>query len=135
MVTPEEAIKDPFVLEFLGLKDEYSETELEEGHVESFLKVCYGRWGQKGCFSVNSMREFADLPPKARQLMVASAMKAHQLLIDNLAAARGVRDDNDSLAGLIITFFSGICLEQNFGPGRAGITNKIDAFMRLIRGM
>ena len=28
-VLPEEAIKDPFVLEFLGLKDEYSESELE----------------------------------------------------------------------------------------------------------
>src|ERR1700728_852985 len=74
-------------------------------NVESFLKVCYGSWGQKGCFSVNSMREFADLPPKARQIMVASVMKAHHLLIDNLAAARGSRDDNDSLAGLIVTFF------------------------------
>jgi predicted nuclease of restriction endonuclease-like (RecB) superfamily len=30
LVTPEEAIKDPFVLEFLDLKDEYSESELEE---------------------------------------------------------------------------------------------------------
>jgi len=29
-VTPEEEIKSPFVLEFLGLKDEYSELELEE---------------------------------------------------------------------------------------------------------
>jgi hypothetical protein len=39
-ITPEEAIKDPFVLEFLGLKDEYSETELEEGlvqHLTDFL--------------------------------------------------------------------------------------------------
>jgi TetR/AcrR family transcriptional regulator, copper-responsive repressor len=104
-------------------------------NVESFLKVCYGSWGQKGCFSVNSMREFADLPPKARQIMVASVMKAHQLLIDNLAAARGSRDDNDSLAGLIVTFFSGICLEQNLGPDRARITKKIDAFMRLIRAI
>ena len=104
-------------------------------NVESFLKVCYGSWGQKGCFSVNSMREFADLPPQARQIMVASVMKAHQLLIDNLAAARGVRDDNDSLAGLVITFFSGICLEQNLGPDRARITKKIEDFMRLIRGM
>ena len=33
-------------------------------NVESFLKVCYGSWRQKGCFSVNSMREFADLPQK-----------------------------------------------------------------------
>ena len=39
-VTPEEAIKDPYVLEFLNLKDEYSESELEEAlihHLESFL--------------------------------------------------------------------------------------------------
>jgi hypothetical protein len=62
-------------------------------------------------------------------------MKAHQLLIDNLAAARGSRDDNDSLAGLVITFFSGICLEQNLGPDRARITRKIEDFMQLIRGI
>jgi predicted nuclease of restriction endonuclease-like (RecB) superfamily len=39
-VTPEEEIKDPLVLEFLGLKDEYSETELEEAliqRIETFL--------------------------------------------------------------------------------------------------
>ena len=39
-VTPEEEIKDPLVLEFLGLKDEYSENDLEEAlilHLESFL--------------------------------------------------------------------------------------------------
>jgi hypothetical protein len=67
--------------------------------------------------------------------MAASVMKAHQLLIDNLAAARGARDDNDSLAGLVITFFSGICLEQNLGPDRARITKKIEDFTQLIRGI
>lgn len=39
-VTPEEELKDPYVLEFLGLKDEYSETELEAALIakmESFL--------------------------------------------------------------------------------------------------
>ena len=30
MISPEEALKDPYVLEFLGLKDEYSESDLEE---------------------------------------------------------------------------------------------------------
>ena len=37
---PEEAIKDPFVLEFLDLKDEYSESDLEEAlvhHLQAFL--------------------------------------------------------------------------------------------------
>jgi len=40
IVTPEEEIKDPYVLEFLDLKDEYSETDLEEAlirHLETFL--------------------------------------------------------------------------------------------------
>jgi predicted nuclease of restriction endonuclease-like (RecB) superfamily len=38
--TPEAEIKDPFVLEFLGLKDEYLESELEEAlirELEQFL--------------------------------------------------------------------------------------------------
>ena len=37
---PEDEIKDPYVLEFLGLKDEYSESQLEESlikHLEHFL--------------------------------------------------------------------------------------------------
>ena len=33
-LTPEEAIKDPFVLEFLDLKDEYSESDLEEALIQ-----------------------------------------------------------------------------------------------------
>lgn len=40
IVTPEHALKDPFVLEFLNLKDEYSESELEEAlihHLADFL--------------------------------------------------------------------------------------------------
>lgn len=39
-VLPEEEIKDPFVLEFLDLKDEYSEKDLEDAlikHLETFL--------------------------------------------------------------------------------------------------
>lgn len=39
-LTPEEAVRDPFVLEFLGLKDEYSESDLEEAliqHLADFL--------------------------------------------------------------------------------------------------
>ena len=39
-LTPVEAIRDPFVLEFLGLKDEYSETDLEDAlitHLTEFL--------------------------------------------------------------------------------------------------
>jgi predicted nuclease of restriction endonuclease-like (RecB) superfamily len=40
VVTPDEAVKDPYVLEFLNLKDEYSEADLEETliqRLEDFL--------------------------------------------------------------------------------------------------
>ena len=40
VVTPEEEFKDPYMLEFLGLKDEYSETKLEAAliaKIETFL--------------------------------------------------------------------------------------------------
>jgi predicted nuclease of restriction endonuclease-like (RecB) superfamily len=40
VLTPEQAIKDPFVLEFLNLKDEYSESVLEDAliqHLADFL--------------------------------------------------------------------------------------------------
>ena len=39
-VRPEDEIKDPYILEFLGLRDEYSESQLEEAlvrHLEHFL--------------------------------------------------------------------------------------------------
>lgn len=39
-ITPEQALKDPFVLEFLQLKDEYSESDLEDAliqHLADFL--------------------------------------------------------------------------------------------------
>ncbi len=39
-MTPEGAIKDPFVLEFLDLKDEYSESDMEQAliqHLTDFL--------------------------------------------------------------------------------------------------
>ncbi len=46
-ITPEQEIKDPFVLEFLDLKDEYSESYLEEaliGRLESFLLELRGHF-------------------------------------------------------------------------------------------
>lgn len=105
-------------------------------NVENFLKLCDGDWGcwdQKGCFSVNSMRELPNLPREAHELMIASAMRIRQGLVRNLSAARQKKKDNDALADMIVTFFIGISLQQNFGPTKKQIADKIAQFMRLIR--
>jgi type II secretory pathway component PulK len=73
-----------------GSQETLTKQPLGWNNVQGFLKLCYGSWGQKGCFSVNSVREFSDIPPKARQLMVANVIKIHRLLIDNLAVERGI---------------------------------------------
>lgn len=55
MIRPEEEIKDPYFFEFLGLKDEYSETDMEEAlirHLETFLLELGGDF----CFIGRQMR-------------------------------------------------------------------------------
>jgi hypothetical protein len=89
--------------------------------------------GKRGCFSVNSMREFSDLPPGARESMIESVMQFRKQLVRNLSASRQRRGDNDILASLIITFFCGICVEQNLNPPERQIARKIENFMQLIR--
>lgn len=46
-LTPVEAVRDPYVLEFLGLKDDYSETDLEDAliaHLQQFLLELGDDW-------------------------------------------------------------------------------------------
>ena len=50
-VTPEEEIKQPLVLEFLGLKDEYSETELEDALIVRDIRTAVRLWYNPGLSS------------------------------------------------------------------------------------
>ena len=61
LVSPEEEIKDPLMLEFLDLKDEYSEFDLEEAlihRLEDFLPelgvTSRSLGGRSGCGSATS---------------------------------------------------------------------------------
>jgi len=65
LVTPEEQIKDPFVLEFLGLKDEYSEHDLEDALIHKLEDYRTKSWPAntnwpcrtKSCSKKNSKRQ------------------------------------------------------------------------------
>jgi hypothetical protein len=67
--------------------------------------------------------------------MQGSLELVKQHLVKNLAMTGQQRADNDALADLILTFFSGICILQNLGPSVEEIDGKINQFMRLIRGV
>jgi AcrR family transcriptional regulator len=122
-------------LKFVHERGTLTKQPLGWDNIRDFLKLSDGCWGQKGCFSVNSMREFSDLPSGAQEIMLESVMQFKNKLVRNLAVCRPRRDGNDTLASLILTFFCGICVEQNLGPSQRQIAKKIAQFMEMIRSV
>ena len=101
-------------------------------NVERFLKNGYTcRDGQRGCFSVNSMRELAVLPQAARELVDDSMADLKAQLIRNIDAAGGRKPA--AAADLVLIFFLGICMDQNLEGSKAATTRKIDHFMQMMQ--
>ena len=104
-------------------------------NVESFLKNGPRNKGeQQGCFSVNSMREFAILPEKANGVITENRAGLRRLLAMNIAAERP-RMAPDAIAEMVLSFFSGVCIEHNLKSGKASSGRKIDNFMTALRGL
>ena len=103
------------------------------GNIERFLRMGPSSLdGQKGCFAVSSMREFPILPPEAVTIVTRSRAKLKQLIAKNIEVERPKMDSN-SLAELVLTFFTGLSMEQNLSLGRAAMVGKIEDFMNLAR--
>src|ERR1700737_1644366 len=102
-------------------------------NVERFLKLgpC-SLEGQKGCFSVSSMREFAILPTESVGIITRSRSKLKQLIAKNIEVERP-KMNADSLAELVLTFFTGLSMEQNLSSSRSSIVRKIDELMNIVR--
>jgi hypothetical protein len=118
-IRPEEEIKDPFVLEFLGLRDEYSENDLEEAlirHLETFLlelgvDFCFvGRqkrlrigdeWYRVDLlFFHRRLRSLVIVDLKLGKFTHADAGQMHLYL--NYAQEQWVRDGENPPVGLIL---------------------------------
>ncbi|MFY0574527.1 TetR/AcrR family transcriptional regulator [Cystobacter fuscus] len=103
-------------------------------NVERFLALglrC--AYGSPGCLLVNSLREVAVLPPAVETLIRENRRHLHSALARNLEAARPSGDAQE-LADLVLTFFSGLTLEQNLATDEKETQRKIASFMRLLRG-
>jgi len=118
-ISADEEIKDPFLLEFLGLKDEYSEGELEEAlirHLETFLVELGGdftfvarqrrlriddRWYRVDLvFFHRALRCLVILDLKLDELTPADIGQMH--LYCNYARAHWTRPDENPPVGIIL---------------------------------
>jgi TetR/AcrR family transcriptional regulator, copper-responsive repressor len=87
---------------------------------------------RKGCFACNSIREAAILPPRAVDLLTRGRRQLQKLIAKNVKAERP-KANEDALAALILTFFTGLSTEQNLKSSRAAVLREIDVLMSLLR--
>jgi AcrR family transcriptional regulator len=102
-------------------------------NIERFLKLApYSLKGQKGCFAVSSMNQFTVLPVAAQEIVSKSRAFVKDLIVRNVAAEKP-RMKPTALADLILTFFTGITIEQHLKSSKALINRKVDDFMKVVR--
>ena len=104
-------------------------------NVETFLKSGpLNKGEQQGCFSVNSMREFAILPDEAYAVVTENRLLLQRLLAMNIEAERP-KMAASAIAEIVLSFFSGLCIERNLKSGKASSTRKIDNFLTALRSL
>ena len=87
---------------------------------------------RKGCMVVNSVREFAILPKKAKLLIQNHFLKLQLAVRKNVQAADSSLDAQETTQ-IILTFNSGMCLAQNMGEMK-NYTKRIKLFLNLLKG-
>ncbi len=139
IVTPEQAIKDPYILEFLGLKDEYSESDLEAAlihRLEDFLMELGGDFAFIGrqkrlrigdewyridlLFFHRRLRCLVVIDLKVGKFTHADAGQMHLYL--NYAREHWTNPDENPPVGLIL------CAEKNAAVAKyalEGLPNKV----------
>ncbi|WP_413736381.1 TetR/AcrR family transcriptional regulator [Sodalis sp. RH21] len=103
------------------------------GNIERFLRLAEQQPdGQRGCFAVNSLREFPLLPPQVRAMVTDAHRKLRPLLVDNIRAAQPIMAA-ERIADIVMVFFSGFCIEQNLPDEDAGNGDRIASFIQAMR--
>jgi TetR/AcrR family transcriptional regulator, copper-responsive repressor len=130
---------------FVACLRHYVETQKQRGlltnepfgwnNVETFLKRGpFNKGEQRGCFSVNSMRELAILPNGALAIMTEGRALLQRLLVMNIEAERP-RMAPSAIAEMVLSFFSGLCIESNLKSGKASSARKVESFMVALRSL
>lgn len=100
-------------------------------NIELLLKASISCSGNKGCFFVNTVREYGIIPDKVKTLIEQNQKKIRHLVIENLKATKSKKDP-ELLATMIMTFSSGIALKLNaVKPDQ--VVEEIDSFIELLK--
>ena len=122
-------------LESQGKRGLLTKEPLGWNNVAMFLKNGpLNKGEQQGCFSINSMRELAILPDEAYGVVAENRALLQHLLAMNIEAEKPGMDPS-AIAEMVLSFFSGLCIERNLKSVKASSSRKIDNFMTAIRSL
>jgi TetR/AcrR family transcriptional regulator, copper-responsive repressor len=80
------------------------------------------------------MREFAILPDASYRVVAENRALLLRLLAMNIEAERPKMAPS-AIAEVVLSFFSGLCIERNLKSGKASSTRKIGDFMTALRSL
>src|ERR1700724_3723984 len=122
-------------LESQGKRGLLTKEPLGWKNVETFLKNGpLNKGEQQGCFSVNSMREFAILPDEAYGVITENRALLQRLISMNIEAEKP-KMAASVIAEIVLSFFSGLCIERNLRYGKTSATRKIETFLSALRSL
>ncbi|MBB5317961.1 TetR/AcrR family transcriptional regulator [Tunturibacter empetritectus] len=124
-----------YYIESQGKRGLLTKEPLGWNNVESFLKNGpLNKGEQQGCFSINSMRELAILPNEAYGVVNDNLALVQRLLAMNIEVEKPKMAPS-AIAEMVLSFFSGLCIERNLKSGKASSTRKIENFMTALRSL
>jgi len=100
-------------------------------NIKDFLKLGINCPGQKGCFMVNSLREFSIIPGKAKTLIESQIIVVKEALILNLSPNYSKKNASE-LADIILTFNTGLKLKLNAIKPEM-VESEIDNFLSFVK--
>lgn len=74
------------------------------------------------------------LPPQARDLINEHRQRLKRLFARNIEAEK-TKLDPDAASDVLLTFFSGFCIEQNLKVNKAQLMTKATDFLSALRGL
>lgn len=101
-------------------------------NIEDFIKIAYyGEREQKGCFTVSSVRDFANIPDEACDMIGKCFSSLDTAILQNVKAETP-KAEAKLIAEMIRIFFFGFCMELGLNTQKSAVDRKVKNFMQVL---
>ena len=116
-----------------GVAEILNEQPLGWDNIEKFLKFAYCAGSeQKGCFTVSSVQNFANIPAAACELLEKCFDELSATILRNIQAET-TNMDARQITELVRIYFFGFCMELTIDTKKAASDRKVKNFIQILK--